>query len=237
MNIDLAKLKVAGSAEEVRDIGLNVERIYTCGPERLGVKGCPLYARCTRPEKDKVGYVTWTMDGQKVKPGTDGAVREGPGPLNLGVQRWKRTGELTFKVINGTLACWEFQHQKANWQAVNTGAEEPRAGMKIVAIEGEKIHLNGSLPVVQEDNRVIHVRQMEGIETLIKPMPRPSENPAFARSAFAIAELTREASRIQDGSLGDFVKLRPGGEDADLELDGPAVPVAGKSPGGASSRG
>lgn len=237
MQIDLAKVRVAGSAEEVREIGLNPAQVYTCGPERPGVRACPMYEKCSRPEKDRQGFVTWTKDGQSVKSGTEGAAREGPGPLNLGIQRFKRTGVMSFKVINSTCACWEYPHQKRNWESANVGGEEPRAGCKIIAIEGQRIHLPGSLPVPQEDLKIIHVRQPEGVDTLIKPIPRPRENPAFAQSAFAVAELTREAGRIQNSDLKDFVKLRKEPEPDEAFDLGTTKPVTGKPQGGASSRG
>jgi len=235
--IDLARVRVAGSAEEVRELGMDPRRIFTCGPERPGVAACPIYDKCQQAQKDEHGFVTWTAaDGAVVKPGTEGATRAGPGPLNLGVQMWKRQSEHRFKVVTRTCACWEYPQIRANWQAINgMGGDEPRAGCKVIAIEGERILLAGSKPEVQEDQRVIHVIQQGGISTVIKPFVRPRDNPAFAQSAMAMAELARESQKFQDSDLKSFVKLQTGGEpDVDLEITGAESRPA---KGGASSRG
>jgi hypothetical protein len=79
----------------------------------------------------------------------------------------------------------------------------------VVAIEGQSINLPGSKPVVQEDLKVIHVIQKGGIPTLIQPFVRPRDNPDFAASAFAVAELNREEALRQKSDLREFVKLTP----------------------------
>lgn len=242
--IDLARIRVAGSAEEVQEIGLDPKRIYSCGPERPGVAGCPIYSTCQRPEKDKTGFVRWERAGAtvavpRVTDDAEGLVRDGPGPLSLGLQMWRRQGETRFKVVTRTCKCWELPQIKANWQAINTGSEI-RAGCKVIAIEGQLINLAGSKPEVQEDARVIHVIQQGGIPTLIRPIQRPRENPAFAQSAMAIAEIEREKKQFDNADLKTFVKLTPGEHSGGLELDddddaAAAGPNATK--GGASSRG
>src|SRR5262245_60264085 len=101
MPLDLSKVKVVGSVEEARAAGLNVRHFYTCGPEvRPGILGCPMYERCDHPEKDEVGFVTWSKDGAPLPKYEPGAIRSGPGPLTCAVTKWRRTVGGQFSVVN-----------------------------------------------------------------------------------------------------------------------------------------
>ena len=234
---------MAGSAEEVTEVGLNPKMVVTCGPDRPGVRACPLYEVCDRPQKDVGGFVKWTKDGQEIKPlgpsfqNLEGAVREGPGPLNLGIRRTKIIGGTKFRVVNATCACWEYPYQRAKHLAANEGGKKPVALIQVIAIEGETINLPGSKPVLQDDGKIIHAVQKAGIPTVIAPFVRPRDSEDFAASTFATAEINREAKAERGTQLKDFVKIKPGAlQDVDLEIGGTDTD-AGPTRGGSSSRG
>jgi hypothetical protein len=187
-------------------------------------------------QKDATGFVKWIKDGQEVAPATEGATRQGPGPLNVGITLWKRKGSGAVKLINRTSTCWEAPHAIANWAAANFGGQEPIAGAKITAIEGDKFHTPGSKPTPQEDGRIIHVRQPEGVEIAIKPYPRPRQNPMFLADAFAVAEVQRDAHRMANAPLADYVRLAPQ-ETKDAGKPEPPDSIGKGTRGGASSRG
>lgn len=243
-SFDLAKVRVAGSAEEVREVGVNPAKVYCCGPERPGVKQCPLYEACDRPEKDKVGFVRWMKGGQEVIPqgpsyaNLEGAVREGPGPLNLGIRRTKILAPGRFRVVNATCACWEYPYQRKKHLSVNEGGEQQVAIINVIAIEGETINLPGSLPKLQEDGKtLIHEIQAEGIPTILAPFKRPRQNPDFAASKFAMGEVKREQERERQTNLKDFINLKSQVPDVPDETQPPADLDLGPARGGASSRG
>lgn len=235
---DLAKVRVAGSAEEVREVGVDPKLVYTCGPDRPGVRRCPLAESCEFAQKELTGHVTWNKDGQQVQPlgpsyaNLEGATREGPGPLNIGFSRTKIIGGTKFRTVNATCACWEYPYQKERFLAVNEGGKKPVALIKVIAIEGQPINLPGSLPVPQEDGKIIHVLQKGGVKTVIKPFVRPNESDDFAASAATMAEINREEAASRGTSLREFVRLAPGeGGDASTATN------AGATRRGAASRG
>lgn len=244
-SLDLSKVRVAGSAEEIQELGIKPKTVYVCGPERPGFRQCPLHEECELAQKNETGFVRWMKDAQEVKPkgptfaDLEGAERHGPGPMNIGVRRTKIIGGNNFRMVNTTMRCWEYPHQKRKQLKHNEPGEEPVALIQIIAIEGQTINLPGSKPVVQDDLKIIHVIQPEGIPTVIAPFQRPRESPAFAASAAAVAEINREEMLRRKTTLKDFVKLTPtvpDDEPFDLTESSPAA-NPGAAKGGASSRG
>lgn len=231
---DLSQVLVLGSAEEVRALGLDTRTIHTCQPKDpvQGIRGCPIFFECDRPEKGLGGFVTWTKDGEKVTAGTDGAQREGPGPLNLGVQEITKRGNAV-KVVNSVCQCWMLPHRKTNHESGNAVRKNSRL-LKVIGREGESIFLPGSVATTVE-GKIVHEFVMEGIETKIKPIPRPASNPALARNAFAAAELRRVEERANNADIRDFIRVGGGSEGDSPPTPTKPEPGAGKR--GAASRG
>ena len=241
--IDLAKVRIAGSAEELAEVNVDPSRVYSCGPERPGVRGCPMFNResgaCELPQRHQTGFVKWMKDGQQIVPdrpscdNLEGAERQGPGPLNVCARKMRiRQDGTVSKVINVTMRCWEYPYQRKQWLMSNEPGERPTATISIIAIEGQKAAFPGSIPQVQPDGKIIHRIQPRGIESIIRPLERPSESPAFAANVMATAEIERDEERERKRNLKDFMHLKQ---------ETPSAPApradAGTGRGGASSRG
>jgi hypothetical protein len=201
-----------GTVEELRKNPFwKPSQWYTCAPHdpAVGIRGCPNWDDC--PFNEGEVY-------ERQLPQIKGVA----GPQNFGVQQIRQSLNGLTKIVNTVLPCWSVERRARNMELAG-------GSLRIIGTEGEYIDVAGSRPedLAVPGHPTIRTHNQQEVQMLVKPFPRPHENPMLTANAFA----AKQAEKYRKDQAAKRTSAFMGGVTTHADAAPPKEKDSGSKPG------